>query len=127
MLLDPNIDNYFSGMNSNTSEVPQYSVNNASVMLTSEDTILGPAVVWTYLIIRAIQGSLAILGNGMTIGVVYWFEALWERSTCRIVASLALADLFGGIGPFTAIVRSLRMLRKRGTETSSLGTLFDCP
>ena len=74
-------------------------------MPPSEEEILGPAVVWTYLIIRAIQGVLAILGNLLTIVVVSWYDTLKENGTCRTVASLALADMFAGIGPFTAIAR----------------------
>ncbi len=53
------------------------------------------------------KGLIAVLGNLITIIAVYKYEFLWEKSASRLVASLAFADLFGGLGPFCALTRHL--------------------
>ncbi len=68
--------------------------------LTTEEEILGPALVWTFLILRALQGIVSIVGNLVTIAAVLNFEMLREKGTCRMVASLAFADLFWGMVAF---------------------------
>ena len=78
---------------------------NSSSPLSSVDIILGPAVVWTFNIIRAVLGILALLGNTFTIAAICCYYTLRENSTCRIVVSLAIADCLSGIGPFVKIAR----------------------
>ncbi len=86
-----------------TTEEPVLRVNTSSPWV-SEDEILGTALVWTFLILRALQGILGMLGNLVTIFVVFQFELLWENSGSRMIASLALADFFGGVNPFFSII-----------------------
>ena len=88
-------------MSSNSTTIEEDAVS-------SEDAILGPEVVWTFLILRTIQAILSTLGNLGTIIAVFKFEFLQENSACRLVAALGLADFFGGVTPiFGAIARRL--------------------
>ena len=89
--------------NSTTIE-PFIAMNTSLQRVISEDEILGTPLVWTFLILRALQGILGMLGNLITIFAVFHFEFLWENSTSRMVAALALADFFGGLNPFCGIV-----------------------
>ncbi len=78
---------------------------NSSSPLSSVDIILGPTVVWTFNIIRAVLGILALLASTFTIAAMCCYYTLRENSTCRIVVSLAIADCLSGIGPFVKIAR----------------------
>ena len=71
---------------------------STGLKLTTEDDILGPALVWTILILKSLQGIASIVGNLVTIIAVFYFEMLHEKGTCRMVASLAFADFFWGVG-----------------------------
>ncbi len=82
---------------------------NASSKHLDENEILGPAVTWTYLSVRALQGLIAVVANLVTIIVVYKDEYLLENNTSKLVASLALADLVGGLGTFSAIFRNAKI------------------
>ncbi len=84
--------------NSTTSEL--VTQVNPSLQHVSEEEILGAPLVWTFLILRALQGIIGMLGNLVTMFAVFHFEFLWENSTSRMVAALALADFFGGANPF---------------------------
>ncbi len=86
-----------------TAGEPVTQVNTSSPWI-SEDEILGTTLVWTFLILRALQGILGILGNLVTIFAVFKFEFLWENSASRMIAALAFADFFGGVNPFFSII-----------------------
>ncbi len=60
---------------------------NESTPFIDEEEILGPAVIWTYLSIRALQGLFAIVANLVTILVVYKYEDLRENNTSRLVVT----------------------------------------
>ncbi len=89
--------------------------NNTSSQVPEENEILGATVTWIYLSIRTLQGLVAVTGNLITLLVVYKYEELWESSTSRLVASLALADLFGGVGPFCALARNIKIFSTKTT------------
>ncbi len=91
-------------MISNSTSIETSTQVNTSSQLNSEDEILGPALVWTYISLRAFQGILAIVGNLVTIIAVWKFEFLRENSACRMVAALAVADFFGAVNPFYGII-----------------------
>ena len=93
---------------------------NTSSQLLEENKILGPTVTWIYLSIRTLQGLIAVVANLITIIVVYKYENLWENSTSRLVASLALADFFGGLGPFCALFRNIRLRTFSTTKIQDL-------
>ncbi len=95
-------------MLSNFTALETVTEMKAAHQARTEDEILGPATVLIYTILRAIQGILAITGNTITIAVVYKYEFLREISNSRMVAGLALADIFGGLNPFCGpIARTL--------------------
>ena len=71
----------------------------------TEEAILGAPVMWTFLVINAILGILGVLGNAFTVAAICCFYTLRENSTCRIVASLAIADCLSGLSPFLRIAR----------------------
>ena len=89
--------------NTTTIETITHSVN-ANLKLESEDEVLGPILVWTFIILRAIQGIFAMAGNLITMIAVFNFEFLWENSACRMIAALAFADFCGGVVPFGGTV-----------------------
>ncbi len=92
-------------MSSNSTTIEPFTEFNSSLQqVMPEDKILGTALVWTFLILRALQGIIGMLGNLVTIFAVFHFEFLWENSTSRMVAALALADFFGGVLPFCGIL-----------------------
>ncbi len=92
--------------NSTTMEPITHHVSTSS-QLDQDDEILGSTLVWIFIILRAIQGIMSMLGNLVTLIAVYKFESLRENSACRLVAALGVADFFGGVLPFTSkIARS---------------------
>ncbi len=92
--------------NSTTTETSNHV--DTSLQPQSEDEILGPTLVWTYIGLRTLQGIFAMVGNLITIIAVLKFEFLRENSACRIVAALAIADFFGGFNSLLGIfVRQL--------------------
>ncbi len=92
-------------MNSNSTTPESVTqLHTALQRVISEDEILGTTLVWTFLILRALQGIIGMLGNLVTMFAVFHFEFLWENSGSRMIAALALADFFGGINPFCGIL-----------------------
>ncbi len=79
---------------------------NGSSPLPRDIEILGATVFYTYQSLIAIQGTLAVVGNLITLIAVYKYDFLWENNACRFIASLALADFLSGVQVFTAIARN---------------------
>lgn len=98
--MDGNFALNISKMRFNSTTTETITYGNTSVLQPSDDEILGPAVVLTFIILRAVQGILSIVGNLVTIIAVFTFEMLRENPACRMVASLALADFFWGMASF---------------------------
>ncbi len=82
-----------------------FTRGKTSLQVTSEDEILGPSLVWTFFILRTLQGTVAMVLNSVTIFAVFKFDMLWKNSACRMVASLAFADFLGGVSPFFSRTR----------------------
>ncbi len=82
---------------------------NDSSVLTEDHEILhlGPELFWVYQSLTGFEGALAIGGNLIALSVVCKFDFLRENNGCRFIASLALADFFGGIGIFVSIARGI--------------------
>ncbi len=97
-------------MSSNSTKIVSFKIESFTEMNTSlqrvisDEEILGTPLEWTFLILRALQGFLGMLGNLVTIFAVFHFEFLWENSTSRMVAALAVADFFAGVNPFFGTV-----------------------
>ena len=70
-----------------------------------EEEILGSTINIIYLILRLIQGGVAFAGNLLTILIVFKYEEMRDSCTHLIVASLALADMIAGLGPYLSLAR----------------------
>ncbi len=101
----------------NFTEGPVYPNNTESSLLEKngsshlpidiEILTLGPEIYWLYQGMMSVEGTLGIAGNLIALITVYKYEFLRENNGCRFIASLALADCFGGIGIFVSIARSV--------------------
>ena len=82
--------------------------NDSSPLAIDNEIIsLGPELYWMYQGLTGFEGALAIAGNLIALSVVCKFDFLRENNGCRFIASLALADFFGGIGIFVSIARGI--------------------
>ncbi len=88
---------------------PSLLEKNGSSLLPIDIEILtlGPEIYWFYQGMMSVEGTLGIVGNIIALIMVYKYEFLRENNGCRFIASLALADCFGGIGIFVSIARSV--------------------
>ncbi len=104
---------------------------NATLQPQSEDEILGPSLVWTFVSLHALQGIFAMVGNLITIIAVLKYEPLWDNSACRMVVALAVADFFGGFSPLlgrlsrqlfssVSVLKAICYVRVHGTRMLSV-------
>ncbi len=107
-----------SEMSSNCTTTETITHINAGLQPQSEDEILGSTLVWTYVSLRVLQGIFAMVGNLITIIAVLKVQDLWDNSTCRMVAALAVADFIGGVNPFFG--RFVRQLTSSETVMKSI-------
>ena len=113
-----------SEMSSNSMTAETITHVNTGFQPKSEEEILGPTLVWTFVSLRVLQGIFAMAGNLITIIAVLKAEDLWDNSTCRMVAALAVADFIGGVNPFFGrFVRQLTSSEKVLTSICYMQTI----
>ena len=74
------------------------------------------ATTITFVIIKAIEAVLIIVGNSLTI-FVFWTQTFRQRRTCLLLINLSAADLLVGVAQ--SLVLATKKIPRRGQEGSA--------
>ena len=74
----------------------------------------------TFVVIKAIEAVLIIVGNSLAI-FVFWTQTFRQRRTCLLLINLSAADLLVGVAEFLILaIEKIPIRGQRGDNTYAL-------